>query len=379
LAHAYTPGLRVTEKTVFKKERKLPLKGEVLRKVGEKVSAEDTVARTDLPGNVKTINVANRLSILPEDIERNMLVKLGDWADEAEIIAESKSFFGLFKSKARMPAGGTIESVSDITGQVIIREKAIPVEVDAYVDGEVVEVYEDEGVLVRTTATFVQGIFGIGGEAVGVLDVVSSGGKEVMDASLITQDHAGKIIVGGSLVTMEVLNRAREMGVAGIIVGGMADSDLRTILGYDLGVAITGSENIGLTIVVTEGFGEMNMAERTFDLLASRKGMKTSISGATQIRAGVIRPEVVIPLDGSTAAGNRKRTGDEDAPSSGLVVGSPVRTIREPFFGRIGSVIELPPELQKLETEAKVRVLRVEFQDGSEAVVPRANVELIEK
>jgi hypothetical protein len=379
LTHAYTPGLRVTERTVFKKERKLPLKGQVLRKVGEKVKAEDVVARTELPGNVQTINVANRLSILPEDIERNMLVKPGDWAEEGAVIAESRSFFGLFKSKARMPVGGTIESVSDITGQVIIREKAIPVEVDAYVDGEVVEVFEDEGVLVRTTATFVQGIFGIGGEAVGVLDVVSSGGKEVMDPSSITADHAGKIILGGSLVTMEALNRAREVGVAGIIVGGMGDSDLRTILGYDLGVAITGSEDIGLTVVVTEGFGRMNMAERTFELLASRKGMKTSISGATQIRAGVIRPEVVIPLHGSALSADRKRADDEDAPSTGLVVGSPVRIIREPYFGRIGAVIELPPELQKLETEAYVRVLRVEFQDGSKAVIPRANVELIEK
>jgi hypothetical protein len=379
LAHAYTPGLRVTEKTVFKKERKLPLKGQVLRKVGEKVNAEDVVARTELPGNVQTINVANRLSILPEDIDRNMLAKLGEWADEGEVIAESKSFFGLFTSKARMPVGGTIESVSDITGQVIIREKAIPVEVDAYVDGEVVEVFQDEGVLVRTTATFVQGIFGIGGEAVGVLDVVSTGGKEVMEPSTITPDHKGKIILGGSLVTMDALNRAQEVGVAGIIVGGMGDADLRTILGYDLGVAITGSEEIGLTVVVTEGFGRMNMAERTFELLASRKGMKTSISGATQIRAGVIRPEVVIPLDSSAVARKGKKAGDEDAPSTGLVVGSPVRIIREPYFGRIGSVAQLPPELQKLETEAKVRVLEVEFGDGSKAVIPRANVELIEK
>ncbi len=379
MTHAYTPGLRVTERTVFKKERKLPLKGQVLRKVGEKVSAEDVVARTELPGNVQTINVANRLSILPEDIERNMLVKLGDWADSEEVIAESRSFFGLFKSKARMPVGGTIESVSDITGQVIIREKAIPVEVDAYVDGEVVEVYEDEGVLVRTIATVVQGIFGIGGEAVGILDIIAGGGKEVIDPSSITQDHAGKIILGGSLVTMDVLNRAREVGVAGIIVGGLGDSDLRTILGYDLGVAITGSEEIGLTVVITEGFGRMTMAERTFDLLASRKGMKTSISGATQIRAGVIRPEVIIPLDGSTLAKDQKRAGVEEAHSTGLTVGSPVRMIREPYFGRIGSVTELPPELQKLETEAMVRVLRVEFQDGSKAIVPRANVELIEK
>jgi hypothetical protein len=377
LAHAYTPGLRVTERTVFRKERKLPLKGQVLCKVGDKVSAEDVVARTELPGNVQTVNIANRLSILPEDIERHMLVKPGGWAEKDQVIAESRSFFGLFKSRARMPVGGTIESVSDITGQVIIREKAIPVEVDAYVDGEVVEVFQDEGVMVRTTATFVQGIFGIGGEAIGPLDVAVSDNKEVMDPAAITSDFAGKIVLGGSLVTMDVLNRAREVGVAGIIVGGMGDADLRTILGYDLGVAITGSEEIGLTVVVTEGFGRMNMAERTFDLLSSRKGMKTSISGATQIRAGVIRPEVVIPLDGGPA--NAQQSSPEDAPSTGLVVGSPVRIIREPYFGRIGTVTELPPDLQKLETEARVRVLKVKFQDGSEAVIPRANVELIEK
>jgi hypothetical protein len=377
LAHAYTPGLRVTEKTVFKKERKLPLKGQVLSKAGDKVKAEDIVARTDLPGNVQTINIANRLSILPEDTERHMLVKPGSWAEEGQVIAESKSFFGLFKARAKMPVGGTIESVSDITGQVIIREKAIPVEVDAYVDGEVVEVFEDEGVMVSTVATFVQGIFGIGGEAIGTLQVTVDSGKDVMDPASITPDLAGKIILGGSLVTMDVLKRAREVGVAGIIVGGMGDADLRTILGYDLGVAITGSEEIGLTVVVTEGFGRMNMADRTFDLLASRKGMKTSISGATQIRAGVIRPEVVIPVDGSGPSESGSRP--EDAPSTGLVVGSPIRIIREPYFGRIGTVIELPPELQMLETEAKVRVLKAKFQDGTEAVIPRANVELIEK
>jgi hypothetical protein len=181
---------------------------------------------------------------------------------------------------------------------------------------------------------------------------------------------------------MATLDRAREVGVRGIIAGGMGDADLRTILGYDLGVAITGSEDIGLTVVVTEGFGRMTMAERTFDLLSSRKGMKTSISGATQIRAGVIRPEVVIPLDGKGGGTGRKKAGSDasgDAASTGLVVGSPVRIIREPYFGRIGTVIELPPELQVLESEAKVRVLKVEFQDGTKAMIPRANVELIEK
>ena len=35
-----------------------------------------------------------------------------------------------------------------------------------------------------------------------------------------------------------------------------------------LGLAITGTEDIGLTVIVTEGFGEIAMARKTFDLLA---------------------------------------------------------------------------------------------------------------
>lgn len=377
MAHAYTPGLRVSRQTEVRKERRLPLRGQVLAKAGDRVSAETVVAKTELPGNVQTINVANKLSLLPEDINGHMVHKVGDWVEEGKIIAQSRSFFGLFKSHCKMPVSGTIESVSDITGQVIVRERAVPVEVHAYVDGDIVEVYENEGVMVRTVGTFVQGIFGIGGEAVGTLEIVAERPDEVLTPDRIDASHKGKILVAGSLVTMEVLNRAREVGAKAIIAGGMGDSDLRTILGYDLGVAITGSENIGLTVVVTEGFGRMTMAKRTFDLLASRRGMKTSISGATQIRAGVIRPEVVIPLDGAVTGKNEVLTGD--TPSTGMIVGSPVRVIREPYFGEIGKVANLPPELQKLETEAMVRILSVEFDDGKTAIVPRANVELIEE
>ena len=376
MAHAYTPGLKVSRQTEVKKERRLPLRGEVLVKAGSRVNAETVVARTELPGNVQTVNVANKLSILPEDIDRHMTVGIGDWVEEGEVIAETRSFFGLFKSHCRMPVPGKIESASNITGQVIVREKAIPVEINAYVDGEVIEVFENEGVLVQTEATFVQGIFGIGAEAIGELEVVGTGPDQVLTPDQIQPSHKGKIILGGSLVSFDSLMRGKEIGVAGIIVGGIGDADLRTILGYDLGVAITGSEEIGLSVVVTEGFGRMTMADRTYDLLASRRGMKASVSGATQIRAGVIRPEVVIPLD------MRRERGEGevlDAPSTGLVVGRAVRVIREPYFGRIGKVTELPPELQKLETEAMVRVLGVEFGDGTVAVIPRANVELIEE
>jgi hypothetical protein len=60
-------------------------------------------------------------------------------------------------------------------------------------------------------------------------------------------------------------------------------------------------------------------------------------------------------------------------------IGSSVRIIRQPNFGRVGVVKSLPHELRKIESETMARVLEVEFSDGSASVSPRANVELIEE
>jgi hypothetical protein len=68
----------------------------------------------------------------------------------------------------------------------------------------------------------------------------------------------------------------------------------------------------------------------------------------------------------------------EKETSPGLAVGSRIRAIREPYFGKLGEVMSMPPELRELETEAMVRVLEAKFDDGTIAIIPRANVELIE-
>ncbi|MYB66620.1 hypothetical protein F4X73_18195 [Candidatus Poribacteria bacterium] len=373
MAHAYTPGLKVTEGTTIQKKRQLPLEGEVLVEIGAKVTAEDVVAKADLPGNVQLLNVANLLSVPPEEISEYMLKQEGETVTQDEVIASTKGLFGLFKSQARSPMVGTIESISGVTGQVILREPPIPVEVKAYTEGIVTETIPNEGVTVETYGTYVQGIFGVGGETVGELVVVVNSPSETLDANQILPEHKGKILVAGSLVSTDVVQKGIDIGVNGIIAGGIDDADLRQLLGYELGVAITGSEELGITLVITEGFGSIAMADRTFTLLKEREGMKTSINGTTQIRAGVVRPEIVIPFV------SEAEDQHADVLAGILNIGSPVRVIREPHFGRLGHVTELPIELQKLETEAEVRVLQVEFANGEKTTLPRANVEAIEE
>ena len=373
MAQAYTPGLKVTKGMIIQKKRRLPLEGEVLVEVGATVKAEDVVAKADLPGNVQLLNVANLLSVQPNEVKEYMLKPIGETVSKDEIIATTKGLFGLFKSQARSPIDGTIETISDVTGQVILREPPIPVELKAYTDGTVTETIPNEGATVETYGTYIQGIFGVGGETLGDLIVVANSPNDILTPEQILPEHKDNIIVGGSLVTTDTIQKAVQLGVNGIIAGGIDDADLRQLLGYELGVAITGSEKLGITLVITEGFGSIAMAERTFALLKAREGMKTSINGATQIRAGVVRPEIVIPFV------SEGEDTEADATVGLLGIGTSVRIIREPHFGKLGRVTELPIELQKLETEAEVRVLQVEFEDGEKTTLPRANVEVIEE
>uniref|UniRef100_A0A7C6EHU2 KOW domain-containing protein n=1 Tax=candidate division WOR-3 bacterium TaxID=2052148 RepID=A0A7C6EHU2_UNCW3 len=374
MAHAYTPGLKVLAYTVVEKQRRLPLPGEVLVKEGDKVKAEQIVAKTSLPGSVQTVNVAGLLGILPEEIDEAMLKKSGDNVQKDEVIAQSKGFFGLFKSTVKSPITGTVESVSRITGQVILREPPIPVQVIAYIDGEVSKVFPNEGVLIKTEGSFIQGIFGIGGETIGELALASDSPDKILTEQDINESFKNKIIIGGSLAPFETLIKARSVGAKGIIVGGIEDQDLKKFMGYDIGVAITGSENVGLTIIVTEGFGRLRMADRTFNLLKALVGKKASINGATQIRAGVMRPEVIVPIE---KAPDKKIA--HISTGSGLEIGMAVRIIREPYFGMIGKVVDLPVALENIETESKVRVLEVELENNKRVKLPRANVEIIEE
>ena len=370
MSKSYTPGLKVLKNTTVIKERLLPLKGEVHVNEEDLVESNTIVASTEIPGNVQMINVANELNIDANQILDCMLVNENDYVTKGQILAQNKGIFGLFKSEVSSPIDGQIMNVSNITGQVVLSEKPLPINVDAYLPGKVINIYEKEGVSVSSLGTFIQGIIGIGGEQKGIIKLLVKKSTDNVNPSMITEDLKGKIIVCGSYINHKLYQKSKEVGVKGIICGGVDYNTISKILGYSLGVAITGTEKT-TTLILTEGFGEVNMAERTFNLLKNNEGKIASINGATQIRAGVLRPEIFI----ASKSNNQSKNITEDD----LIIsrGSIVRVIREPYFGRLGKIINLPYELVKMKSETMVRVAEVEFDDKSKEIIPRANLEVI--
>ena len=192
---AYAPGLKRKELVIVRKRRILPLAGEVLVKEKVMVTPETVVARTYIPGNPTVVNVADKFGLEPgvDDITYYMVKKSGDAVKKGEVLAKSSSLFGLFKKEVPSPIDGLIENISNMTGMVVLREPPIPVELRAYIPGVVTQVMPKEGCVVETPAAFLQGIFGIGGETDGPLQVVESG--SMMNENMVNADMKGKIVV----------------------------------------------------------------------------------------------------------------------------------------------------------------------------------------
>lgn len=370
MAYAYSPGLKVLKSTVLRRNRRLPIKGQTLVKIGDKVGAEQVVLKTELPGKADVVNVMSLLGCQPHEVKQFMVKPIGDHVEKGELLAMRAAFFGLFKTRIESPMSGTIESVSDVSGQVVMRGAPVPVDVKAYIDGKVVEADEGEHVTVEVTGSFIQGIFGVGGETYGRIVVASKTPDDILDENSFTEGMKGAVVVGGSLITYNGLQKAIAVGVNAVVVGGFDDADLKKFLGFDLGVAITGHEELGLTLVLTEGFGQIPMADKTFALLKECEGKNASVNGATQIRAGVMRPEIIVARD-------EEASMKENEAKLILDIGTRVRVIREPYFGMFGTVTALPAELTKLPTESLARVLDLKFDNGTVATVPRANVEIM--
>src|SRR5713101_3150190 len=132
MATAYTPGLTVSQDTLIRRTRRLPL-----------------------PGVMRTVKAAEILGLEPHELPAALRIRQGESVTAGQVIGETRSFFGLFRSECRASASGMVELISPTTGHVGIREASTPVEVTAYVRGTVAEVHPGEGVVIETRGALV--------------------------------------------------------------------------------------------------------------------------------------------------------------------------------------------------------------------------------
>lgn len=321
---------------------------------------------------VAVVEVARELNISPRFLRTFAHVRVGDEVNYGSILASTDGFG---KEGVRSPIRGIVAAIDTQSGTISLIKPYSPSYARAYLAGTVVEVVPERGAIVETTGTYLEGVFGIGGERFGTLMQAAAEQGEDLDATHFGPQHYGAVVFGGAGITLEGMKAALQHDVAGVIVGGLSSQALVSLLGREFSVGITGHEDLSTTFIATEGFGSVPMLEKTYGILQRRLGSLVSMNGRTQIRAGVQRPEIIInhqiPAAARQAAGQPR--GAMQAPAR-LGVGSQVRVIIDPYFGQTGEIVaELPKK--KLPTEVEAPLLQVQLADGQLVELLANNVE----
>jgi len=315
-----------------------------------------------------SFDVAFEIGCKPRDLMKNMMKSIGHEVKRGQVVAKKGETQAFFTKTALAPISGVITEINTQTGYVTISRPFKEVVTRAYLNGVVAEILPGRGAVVQSPGVKLTGVFGVGREGHGPLKVVTDG---TLGPDAISPEDEGRILVAGGPITREALRRALDCGVRGLIGATAAYLDVVETLGIKVGVGITGQEDIPLTLILMEGFGELAMRETAFGTLRSLDGRLACINGATQIRAGAIRPEVIVPFPGWEGDLVAETTVDEE-----LAPGQRVRIVNDPYFGHIGVVAAIPAQPYELPTEARVPVAEVVLEDRTTVVVPRANVEL---
>jgi hypothetical protein len=368
-------GLKRTEASVVTKVRRLRPPCRIHVSVGQKVEAGRTLAIVEEPGQGRMILLGDTHLAMPADILLTYLgfdyiscvqKKTGEHVSKGEILARRKPL----ASKERIyrsPYGGIIYLLRE-PGVVGIREIR-EVNVTAFIPGTVSNIIPDREIALETPAAVVQGTYGIGGETSGELHMVVDSPTQVARVDVLTPNDEGRILVCGSSLQAGFLEKAKNIGVKGIIVAGLSDEELSRFVGFGPGM-ITGSEHVGLTLIMTEGFGGLPMLDTTFDILKRFQGRIAYINGSTQMRAGVMRPEIIIPRDDLTVEDCRRTPSN----SKELGIGTRVRILGGPYFGRVG-LVSSSPKLTRLETDSEVQAFEVEIEGLGSKIIPKTNIE----
>lgn len=379
MAQAYTPGLQLSASTRVEKIRELPLPGKVLVQVGDKVSAATQVLSAERPGELDILRIADRLGFEPPDVVPHMKVKVGDTVHQGQRLCEMKTFFGLFQNEVCSPIDGTVEFFLEANAHLGLRHPSVPLTVNAYIDGIVTNIEAGKSVTIECEASLIQGIFGVGGERHGTLHVLAVDNSEVVEEKHLPENLAGKVLIGGASFTSKALQKAASLQASAVITGSIEALTLKNFVGYEIGVSITGDEEVPFTLIITEGFGNLAISARIIDLAKQLTGKFCSVNGATQVRAGALRPEIIVARTQlqQTSANLVPTSARGPSANTTLEVGAMVRVVRVPYFGQMGNVIALPQEPMRVPSGAIVRVVNIKLHNGQEVMVPRANVELL--
>jgi hypothetical protein len=331
---------------------RLPRGAEPWVTVGQSVEPGDVVATRRPPGEATGVPLGRRMGIRSNAVEAAIAVRPGTLLAAGDLLASRG------RREVRAPSASLFLGWDPEGDSALVAPLGPPTPIHAHVRGSVVRV-EPREVEIAAHGVAVDGIGGTGDVVHGPLVIAVRAPSDELRASAIDVGASGRIVVGGSRTSAETLIRARAMGVAGIVLAGLLDKELRDFEALQKRRREVGSANDSFGVLLVEGYGKIGFDPSLFAWFQRQDGRMATLFGSE-------RRLYVYDADPAPLRRSPARSGER------------VIAHRRPFAGRTGVVVRELEGLHAAASGIAARTALVRFDDGRVVAIPLANLEAIE-
>ena len=331
---------------------RLPMGATPMVEVGHRVEPAEVLATRRAPRGGVSLPVALPLRRSASAAARCLTARPGEMLEANAILADDRG------RQVRVPEACILLGYDMDDGSALIAPLSGSEPVLGHVRGEVVSL-EADAIELRVAGALVSGVGGSGNAVHGELRVAVHEPGDELRASAIDVGATGRIVVGGSRASAETLTRARAMGVAGIVLGGVLDKELRDFEATQLRRREVGGVRGDFAVILLEGFGKVGLDPGLFAWFRRHEGRMASLFGEAA----------------------RLYVYDADPPPARRVLPRPgdrVIAHRRPHAGQGGELVRILDRLHAFASGVVGRAALVRFEDGHTAIVPLANLEATE-
>lgn len=380
MSHLVTQRLRIEKDLITRVKRVLKGEGNLNINPGQEVTPSDIIGTAQISSGFRTLNLAEVLSVPAIKVSKYLKKQIGQRVYKEELLAYKDG--GLFGGKKIVlsPTDGVLDYLNPKTGE--IRMTFLPKKMDlpAGVFGIVEKVNNERGVVViKIQVSRIYGMFGSGRIRDGTLAILGSRDGLINKAD-ISPKYDEQILVGGSLIFKDSISAAISSGINGIITGGINAKDYQSMAGGRILFPHKLENDVGISILVCEGFGSVAIGEDIYSLLKEYNGKFVSMEGNRAIlnlpsfeSKSIIRVKnTQLPpiLDES------ERMEEKTIKLGELKVGSIVRAVGNTYAGEQGKVSSIDRTETVLASGVKAILVTIETQ-RRKIQLPVANLERI--
>jgi hypothetical protein len=322
-------------------------------KSGQPVSTSEVIASIDMPEKHLDLDVARILGMDAGRAAREIIAKPGDSIRKGDVIARKR---GLISKQVVVPVDGKVVECSN--GRVLIALGSSPLVVQAGFTGLVKEVIPDYGAILVTEGAILQGVWGNGRLAEGLMICLARSRNEELYPERMDVSLRGSVVFAGPCLKPETLRLASEITLRGLVVSSIAPEYL--------GLA----EKLPYPVMVLNGLGKVPYDEHTYQIISNMDKRVACINAVIWDRYAGSRPEVVIPRRGEGHISELPENVD-------YTNGQLVRILQSPYLWETARIKNILPDSRAYPSGITAVSALCVLDNGEEIVQPLANLEVI--